>query len=124
MSDIFSFSRLFRLIGNDLSLHKKTILLSAIALLIFFSLFAFSYFFVLYVGGLTLTSMAFYDVHDKQKAHLFLMLPCSNLERWLSKWFLTSIGYIVGTLLVYWISLLVTSNPLDFTPSYIWLGIG
>jgi hypothetical protein len=40
-------------------------------------------------GGLLLTSLAFHDMHHPLEGHRYLMLPCSNLERFLSRYLLT-----------------------------------
>jgi len=43
----------------------------------------------LLAGGLLLTSLAFHDMHHPLERHRYLMLPCSNLERFLSRYLLT-----------------------------------
>jgi len=108
--DTLNLKRLSHLIINDLRLQAKTILIAAAAIIIFIMLMPFrvtddssAYFNILYVGGFIFTSVAFSDLHNRSKAHLFLMLPCSNLERFLSKWFLTSVGFAMGALIIYYI---------------------
>lgn len=113
MNNYFSAYRLSHLLINDLKQHAVMIFISAVVLLIFFSVLP--YVFVLYIGGFILTSTAFNDLHDRQRAHLFIMLPCSNLERFISKWFLTSLGYAIGTLIVYYCSLLLKKNTQEFS---------
>src|SRR5437870_5174244 len=102
--------RLLRLLTNDLRLQTKTILITAITVAVFLALLPFhvtgspdAYFLILYIGGFIVTSMAFNELHDRNKAHYYLTLPCSNLERFLNKWLLTSIGYAIGTLLIYYL---------------------
>jgi hypothetical protein len=119
MNDYFSIRRFFKLVSNDLFLYRKVILIAAIVLLIISP----PYSFVIYVGGLIVTSMVFSDLHDRQKASLYLMLPCSNLERFLSKWFLTSIGYIFGTLALYSLFFLFNKQPFDLTQLDFWFSI-
>jgi hypothetical protein len=141
MNNIFCLKRFSRLILNDLRLRKKIIFISAATLIIFFALMPFHvtsslgfYFFILYIGGFYISSTAFQEVHDSRKAYLFLTLPCSNLERFLSKWFLTSLGYALGLLAIYyafsWISFIVNAfifhqytQVFDITAPYLWLKI-
>jgi hypothetical protein len=40
-------------------------------------------------GGLLLTSLVFHDMHHPLEGHRYLMLPCSNFERFLSRYLLT-----------------------------------
>lgn len=135
----FSLQRLSRLIVNDLKLHSKTMLITAITLAIFLSLFSMGgfgvYYIILYLGGFILTSFAFNELHDYRRAHLFLTLPCSNLERFLTKWFLTSIGYAIGVLIIYYVFSLINIavnslfyhqviNPLNLLQENLWLSIG
>ncbi len=40
-------------------------------------------------GGLIVTGMAFQDMHHPLERYRYLMLPCSNLERFLSRYLLT-----------------------------------
>ena len=121
MNNYFSINRLYHLVLNDLKQHATMIFITAVSLLIFFSVLP--YLFVLYVGGFMLTSVAFNDLHDRQRAHLVLMLPCSNLDRFISKWFLTSIGYAMGTLALYYLFLFLTKNISEFSPG-LWGSIG
>ena len=48
-------------------------------------------------GGLLLTSLAFHDMHHPLEGQRYLMLPCSNLERFLSRYLLT--GPLPGVLM-------------------------
>lgn len=140
--DVFTLNRLWHLMQNDIKLQTKTILVAAVTLIIFFALIPFhvtgtseAYFLILYIGGFIITSHAFNDLHDRQKAHSFLILPCSNLERFLNKWLLTSISYAMALLVIYYlfswlsvsINLLIFNNqiyPLDIFQTDLWLGIG
>lgn len=110
MGDIFNLNRLIHLMMNDLRLQAKIILIVTAAIGVFIALIPyhiagtlFLYFFILYLGGLVITSQAFNDLHDRRKAHLFLILPCSALERFLSKWLFTTVGYALASLLVYYV---------------------
>lgn len=141
-SATLNLNRLGHLILNDLRLNKKMILIVALTLIVFFALMPFHvtgtasvYFAILYIGGFIITSSAFNDLHQYPKAYLSLMLPCSNLERFLSKWLLTSIGYALGVLIIYYLFSLIsvavnillihrTIYPLDILQPTLWIGIG
>lgn len=138
----FDLKRLSRLMANDLRLQAKTILIIASTLVVFFALLPFhilggttGYFLILYTGGFIISSFAFNELHDRQRAYLALMLPCSNLERFLNKWLLTSVGYAIGVLILYYLfSLLsfvvnrfVFQQPvaiINVTQPGLWVGIG
>jgi len=114
--DMFDISRLFKLIINDIRLQSKSILIFSLALLVFFLIMPFEltnstdvYLMILYISGFIISSSAFRDLHNTQKAQFSLMLPCSNLERFLSRWFLTSIGYATALLVIYYIFILLQS---------------
>jgi len=142
IQNTFNLIRLSHLIFNDVMSLKKPISIVA-AILIIFSLFSplnaingFStYFALLYIGGFIVTSFAFNDLHERSKAHLFLMLPCSNFERFLNKWLLSGIGYALSLLIAYYlfsfingaINLLVFEQhipTINLLQSVLWIGIG
>lgn len=102
--------RILQLMRNDILLNKKLMFLSTIGALLFLLVFPFQvsssysgYYLILYVGGLLVTSHAFSDLHDAQRNPLYVMLPCSNIEKVFSKWLLTSIIYAIATLAAYYL---------------------
>ncbi len=115
MNDTLDFKRLYRLMINDISLQSKNILIVAITLIVLLALLPFhitnnlaTYYLILYVGGFIISSFAFGDYHDPGKAFLSLTLPCSNLERFLSRWILTSVIYAIGLLVLYYLFSLIS----------------
>jgi hypothetical protein len=61
------------------------------------------------VAGHIIASMAFQDVHHKQKSYTYLTLPASMPEKYLSKLLTTSVVYTIAGLIVYFLfSLLAT----------------
>ena len=70
---------------------------------------------VLGIGGILFTSALFTDLHDKARAHAYLTLPVSTLERWTVRLLLSTIavaavavaGYFLVTLLAAGISELI-----------------
>ena len=138
----FSVTRLRQLIINDLMCHKKIISVVILAFVLFNLLMPISmmsgfgeYTFLLYTVGLTISALAFNDLHNPLKSYQLLMLPCSNLERFLSKWLLTSIIYALGTLIIYYVCSLLKIGltvfvlrefmpPLTLIQWPLWLSIG
>ncbi len=113
---MLSFTRLFWLIRNDIRLHAKNILIVALTLIVLLALIPFHvtgnvtfYYFILYVGGFIISSSVFADYHSHRKAFFYLTLPCSNLERFFSRWFETSILYALALLLLYYLFSLVSN---------------
>jgi hypothetical protein len=114
-SDNFNLKRFLRLLRADLALNAGWILPAAA---VFFwvmtvgSLFKgflsgnppiapFFYFFMLFLGGLIMTSLSFAELADRRKTHGFLLLPCSAFEKYLSRYILTSWLYVAGSLIAY-----------------------
>ncbi len=56
---------------------------------------------LLIVGGCIVTSLAFREIHQGERSYFYLTLPGSSFEKFLSKLLVTSIGYVVGTLVFY-----------------------
>lgn len=59
------------------------------------------YFLLLYIGGFIVSSRAFREIHNSQKSYTYVTLPGSLLEKFSERLISTSIGYVLGTLLVY-----------------------
>lgn len=114
----FSFPRLGLLLRNDIASSWKRILYATLGLLILMTILYFiqvqdvvehgsippffSEWFgtLLMIGGFILSSYAFYELSHKEKAMSFFMVPASQLEKWLSRFLLTSIGFA----LYFWLS--------------------
>ena len=58
---------------------------------------------VLVAGGLLFTSTLFADLHDKPRAHAYLTLPISTLERWAVRLLLSTVGYAAVALVGYFV---------------------
>lgn len=102
--------RLFKLIKIDIVTNKKSIFVTAALFAVVLALFPFhvtgslsAYSLLLYIGGFMVTSNAFSEMHSTQKAFQYLTLPCSNLERFLSKWLLTTIIYALALLIIFYL---------------------
>ena len=142
INEILNLKRLNKLMTNDVRLHSKNIIIVGLTLGILLALLPFhvtsdanAYYIILYIGGFIISSFAFADYHDSTKAFLSLTLPCSNLERFLSRWFLTSVLYAIGLLVLYYTFSLISYmvnlwvyhqqfQLLDIQQPVLWLEIG
>ena len=111
----FQPKRIYLLIRNAIVLNRSSILISTAALagvLILISLadaygslsphfHRNAYLIVFFPAGFLLTSRTFKTLHDPVKGYAWLLLPASNLEKALSRILLTTLIYIVGSLVVY-----------------------
>jgi hypothetical protein len=68
-------------------------------------------------GGLLLTSLVFHDMHHPLEGYRYLMLPCSNLERFASRYLLTGPLLLVYVVLSFsamdWLANQLTAAWLD-----------
>ena len=137
-----SLSRLYQLIKLDIVINKKTILTTAAAFFVIVALLPMHitssisvYLFLLYIGGFMVTNQIFNEMHDPRKAFHYLTLPCSNLERFLSKWLLTTIIFAGVLVIIFYLfsSMSVLANQLFFKNSVLifdiantglWISIG
>ena len=137
-----NFTNVKHLIAADLTLHRKAITLSTILIALLLFLFAGNqpwpsglYGFILLVGGFTLSSRTFNELGDKNKAQFYLTLPCSTLERVVSRWLLTAVGYALATLVLYFLISLLKATlavllfhaafmPLNIINPWLWLMLG
>ena len=120
----FQPQRVYLLIRNTIILKRSSILviMAALAgvllLLSFFDAYGSLsrqfhrnvYLFVFFPGGLLLTSRTFKALHDPVKGYAWLLLPASNLEKTLSRILLTTLIYIVGSLIAYLLFSLVSEG--------------
>lgn len=123
MNTQFSLYRLFLLIKRQILLNKKMILISggAITGILFFLYFistyngvhnnmfhAVAYPIALFIGGYVISGYAFTDLKNVGRSFVFLTLPASTLEKYLSMFILTTIGWVLSISIIYYIfSLLV-----------------
>jgi len=119
MDKLFNPSRLWLLLKKDVIENYRIIgliILSAIVIAIL-ALFGnperdfYGEFFpaAILVAGFIFASMSFNELHSKDQRHVYLSLPASNLEKFLSKLFLSTIGFASALTLMYWIFSLLIS---------------
>jgi hypothetical protein len=65
---------------------------------------------VLYFCGMILTGRTFRDIHDPIKGPAFLLLPASNLEKFISRLAAATIVYAIGMTLLYTILSLISEG--------------
>ena len=63
------------------------------------------------IGGFILSSLAFMDLSSSLKRSNYLTLPASTLEKFLSMWLLTSVGWVVLYTLTFWLYTVLV-NPI------------
>jgi len=109
-------NRFLRVIRQDVYLNRSKIIWGScafIALTVLHGLFSISspstsirlYRMILFVGGILLTSTLFRDIHHRKQAYQLFMLPASLTEKFLSRLILSTIGYALGLLSIYTITL-------------------
>ena len=107
--------RMLRMMLHDVLMQKKAILLvtlSVSVVLIFLGKLNSlgTYVMLLYWGGMILTGSSFADMHDSNRGCAYLTLPASRAEKFLTRWFLSSIGYAVFTLVLYSLLSVIVPN--------------
>lgn len=144
MNNIFSTSRIIKLIRKDLFSEYKNLIIwlgtSAAVLIVISALdilfhklqgapvsnsgqFHFNFFVILlFPGGYILSSSMFKDVHDKVRNIYWLTLPGSTFEKMLSRLLISSVLYIVLLTLLYPVLALLseTFNLLIFNMRHAW----
>jgi hypothetical protein len=113
----FNTSRFVRLFSNDVLQQWRRVWIATLALvgigLICYvtnvephaatrpALYEFLFSVVLIVGGLALTGVIFTDMHHPLRSAQYLTLPCSNLERFVSRYLITGPLYYLYVLVGY-----------------------
>ena len=57
----------------------------------------------LFLAGLIATSVVFRDFYAGDRAYFSLLLPASNFEKYVSKFLITTIGYVIGGIVIYFV---------------------
>lgn len=65
---------------------------------------------VLFIGGFILSSFTFAELHHPQKSYVYLTLPCSILEKFVCKFLLTSIGYIIISAVLFYLFSIIAAG--------------
>ena len=114
-NEYFNPGRFFLILKRDLFSNYRTILITIGAIAGFVILAsvisAFNrggeefhmtlYFLLLFIGGFIISGRAFREMHNPQRSFTYITLPGSQLEKFTGRVMLTSIGYVLGALLIY-----------------------
>jgi hypothetical protein len=114
-NEYFNTTRFFLILKRDFISNYRTILITICAVAGFVILAsvvsAFNrggegfhmtlYFLLLYVSGFIVSSRVFKDIHDEGRSFTYITLPGSQLEKFTGRVLYTSIGYVIGTFVVY-----------------------
>jgi hypothetical protein len=103
-NQILHFRRLGLLMRNTLVINAKMIFISLIAIVGLLSVYVSHSPFlplILLIGGLWLSSLSFYELHNPQRNYHLLTLPASQLEKVLSRWLFTALVFPAVVLAIY-----------------------
>ncbi len=116
----FSFPRFGHLMQREFAQNKKVILIiAAVAFLVVggnalgwaynreHGYHEFSYGFYLLIGGFILTSMSFTEMNRLDSRLFYLTLPASSLEKFISRWLITGLGFAIFFTIGYWITVII-----------------
>ena len=131
----FRFDRYLKLLRNEIKFNHRGVLIIAAGTFFLLTLLSLVvshrvgedgqfmniwYGVTLLFGGFYYTSIAFRELNRPNTAHLYLMTPASILEKFLSKWTLATVGYLVVHLVLYIIfSKLATGLDSYFGSAYL-----
>jgi hypothetical protein len=115
IDEMFNVRRFLLLCRSDFYFNIKPLLISAGAIgsilfmVTFFSahssrlwpIHVIFYPLTLFIGGFFFTSIGFREIHNRDTSYSYLTLPVSNLERFFCKFLMTTLGYVVLSLLFY-----------------------
>ena len=118
----FSLPRFGHLLKREFIQHKKALLMIALAVFLILGGNAlgwaynrehgyheFAYPFYLLLGGFILTSLSFTEMNRPDNKLFYLNLPASSLEKFISRWLLSGLGFALFFTLGYWVvSLIIT----------------
>lgn len=125
-----SFIRLFRLLKRDLVSKSKMLLLLIFSLAIIVALMMFVsteeycnpgnyikivdviFFFALYMSGAILSASIFTEFRNPSSRSLYLSLPATHLEKWLSKWIICVPIHLSIAFLIIAITYMIMGNLL------------
>ncbi|HEB31162.1 MAG TPA: hypothetical protein ENI15_09855 [Spirochaetes bacterium] len=114
-NEYFSPGRFFFILKRDFLSNYRTILITIGAIAAFVILTStvsalnhrgeefhtILYFLLLYIGGFIISSRAFREMYNSRRSFTYITLPGSQLEKFIGRLISTSIGYVLGTLIIY-----------------------
>lgn len=116
INEYFSLPRFGHLMRKELAASRRLPLIVAAATFFLLSIIAYAFMddkdpqfhqifypILLLGGGFIFTSISFSELYVVQQRQSYLNLPASTLEKFLSKYLISGIGFITLTALAYWI---------------------
>lgn len=115
--NIFDWRRFIHLLKNEIVSNYRSLLVSAGAvtgvLMVIYLLqmlgnnpTAFHevwYPLVLFIGGFVISSKVFSVIHDRRQNYIYLTLPASNCEKFISKLILSAVGWVVASAIFFFL---------------------
>ena len=98
--------RFIKLLNTEIRLHLQSSALYTAGIMLAWTVLSLRnpYTLFLFMGGMLLASNSFNDIGNPVRAVRSLTLPCTPFEKWLCKWFITSIGFALYLLVLYYIT--------------------
>ncbi|MBI9103367.1 MAG: hypothetical protein JEY99_13195 [Spirochaetales bacterium] len=114
VNDIFNPVRFLRLFYLDIRRDWKTLVITLGGVFAFFLLtglidgyrhsdadYLYTYMAIFIVGGILLTARAFRHYYRRERNTPLLMLPASKTEKWVEKLLMTTLGWMIGSFIVF-----------------------
>ena len=112
MENYFNITRFIALLKRDVFENARSVLLALFTILgiytviLVLSAIVFNnttlamfpdkaYYILFFIAGIFISGMAFSDFRNKEKTMYYLMLPASSLEKFLSMFLLTTVGFVI-----------------------------
>ena len=124
LSAYFSLKRFYYLLRRDLFSNYRVLLVAmaaTAAVLLVASIIAYLsngtenfhltfYSMILIIGGFIISSTVFSELHNGQRSYVYLTLPGSIFEKYVEKLLLTSLVYVIGSVIFYFAFSLLASG--------------
>ena len=135
MNSNFNITRVGHLLKKDVITNYKVLALGLMGLFVIVSImvmneidihsdsrdrdFHFETFpFIILLGGFVVASVAFNELHTPNQRHVFLNLPASNFEKFLSKWLLSTLIFAIVIVVSYWVFSLILDALVSYQFDY------
>lgn len=124
----FSIRRFFYFIKKDILMNYRIMIIYLVSLflILFVSSIVVAYKYpynwkfhyiaypdLLLIFGFIITSMSFSDLKNPEKSNFFLTIPCSLFEKFVSRVIITSIGFVIFSLVFYYLFSIFTDSIIN-----------
>jgi len=117
LNEVFSLPRFFNLLKEETSSgHRMTLIITSVIFVFLSFIFILNgsdhgtpefhevwYAIVLLAGGFYFTSTSFDELNRKEERMNYLAVPASIFEKFSMKLLITTLGYLIGLTLIYWL---------------------